>query len=245
MARLLCLDRFQQGLQIGALVGDRVTQGEVIEQDGQGDDHQQEQQDQEYDLRRAYREAARLSKAVGYYDNIHRVSLARFLFALMTSSRIGDLLDAVSDVQALTRQVRRLIALAEHVRAVLPAELSTSISVASFREGRLALVTENGAAAAKLRHLAPHLLRSLARRDPDVTAIQVRVQVTKRVKPLPLKRKSLGPEVRAEFQALAGRLPPSSLRQAVSRVANPRSVASDYEQEAFEGEKSQEHKQQE
>jgi hypothetical protein len=96
-----------------------------------------------------------------------------------------------------------------------------------------------------LRHLAPHLLRSFARRDPDVTAIQVRVQVTKRVNPLPLKRKSLGPEVRAAFQALAGRLPPSNLRRAVSRVAKPQSAASDHEQEAFEGEESQKHQKQE
>ena len=163
----------------------------------------------------------------------------------MTPSRIGHLLDALTDVHALTQRARHLLALQEQVRAALPAELSASTAVASLKQGQLVLVAENGAAAAKLRHLAPQILRSLAQRDPEVTAIQVRVQVTKRVNPLPLKQKSLGLAGREAFQALARRLPASGLRRAILHVANPRAAASDNQQETFEGEKSQKHQEDE
>lgn len=157
----------------------------------------------------------------------------------MTAFRIGPLLDGLTEIQSLTRQVRRLRALQHQLRTVLPADLSASISVASLADGRLVLVTENGAAAAKLRHLAPNVLRVLAQRDPDVTAIHVRVQVTQRVNPLPQKRKSVGPKGRAALQALARQLPPSALRRAIRHLAATGAIASENEQESFEGEESQ------
>jgi hypothetical protein len=90
-----------------------------------------------------------------------------------------------------------------------------------------------------LRHLAPNVLRVLAQRDPDVTAIHVRVQVTQRVNPLPQKRKSVGPKGRAALQALARQLPPSALRRAIRHLAATGAIASENEQESFEGEESQ------
>jgi len=154
----------------------------------------------------------------------------------MNPSSIGSLLEDLAEVRVLTAQARRLLALQRQVRAFLPAPLSTSTSVASLADGRLLLVTENGAAAGKLRHYVPQILRSLAQRYPDVTAIHVRVQVTKRVNSLPQKQKSVHPEGRAALQALARRLPPSPLRRALRRLSGAEALRPEGEQEPFEGE---------
>jgi hypothetical protein len=154
-------------------------------------------------------------------------------------SRIGSLLEDLTEVRVLTLQARRLLDLQRQVRAALPAPLSGSVSVASLKDGCLLLVTENGAAAGKLRHCVPQILRSLARRDPDVTAIHVRVQVTKRVNPLPRKQKSINPEGRAALRALADRLPSSPLRLALKRLSGAQVFYSEAEQEPFEGQESQ------
>jgi hypothetical protein len=159
----------------------------------------------------------------------------------MTASRIGSLLDGLTETRALTRQARQLLAIQQQVRAILPGELASSTSVGSLSDGQLVLLTENGAAAAKLRHLAPKILRTLAQRDRDVTAIHVRVQVTKRVNSLPQKQNSVGPAGREALRALVRQLPPSALRRAVRRLSGAGAIASDYEQEAFEGKQKQEH----
>jgi hypothetical protein len=148
--------------------------------------------------------------------------------------RVGSLLEDLTEIRVLTLRARRLLDLQRRVRALLPAPLSACTAVASLTDGRLLLVTENGVAAGKLRHYVPQLLRSLARCDPDVTAIHVRVQVTKRVNSLPQKQKSVHPEGRAALQALAGRLPPSPLRCALWRLSGAQVPRQEKEQEPFE-----------
>jgi hypothetical protein len=145
-------------------------------------------------------------------------------------SRVSRLLDD-SALQKLTGQARHLLALQHIVRASLPAELAALASVGSLTSGRLTLFVDNGAAAAKLRHLAPVLLEKLAGRAPEVTAIQLRVQAGSFGNPLPKKLKTVGPAGGKALKALADRLPNSPLRQAVRRLS--RHCLED-EQKAFE-----------
>jgi hypothetical protein len=95
-------------------------------------------------------------------------------------------------------------------------------SVASIAKGRLLLLAQDPAAAAKLRHLLPSLLRAVKRAAPEVTAMDLRVQVRDYPKSLPRKQNLITPEARAAFAALASRLPPSPLKSALGRIAKTR-----------------------
>lgn len=59
---------------------------------------------------------------------------------------------------------------------LLPAQLAQHCSVGRIKDGRLTVVTENGAIAAKLKQISPSLLHKLQQRGWEVTAFQILVQ---------------------------------------------------------------------
>jgi hypothetical protein len=81
-------------------------------------------------------------------------------------------------------------------------------------------LADNPAVAAKLRQLAPRLLKHVQKQQPKITGIRVGVQVkTHKIKAEHDVTKSrLPPEAIQDLGALAEALPPSSLKSALARL---------------------------
>jgi hypothetical protein len=135
---------------------------------------------------------------------------------------IRSLIETTPELRDLSNEVRHLLAAEAELRGALPDALKMTASVASIAKGRLLLLAQDPAAAAKLRHLLPSLLRAVKRAAPEVTAMDLRVQVRDYPKSLPRKQNLITPEARAAFAALASRLPPSPLKTALGRIAKTR-----------------------
>ncbi len=135
----------------------------------------------------------------------------------MSNTRVGLLLDNLPEFQALNRELRQLAALQNALTELLPDNLATSSGVALAKAGELILFADNGAVAAKLRHMAPRILLSLRQRGYEITGIHVQVQVRIRDNPLPQKQISLSSEARSAIDLLSERLDPSPLKSALNR----------------------------
>jgi hypothetical protein len=153
--------------------------------------------------------------------------------------RISTLIETAPEFGALNKEVRRLLAIQSDIRSALPAPLNPAVAVGSLNRGRLLLFAADNTTASKLRHLLPRLLQALQRRAPDITAIDLRVQVTAGTKSLRHKGKSMPSEAVAAFRALAAHLPPSSLQRASQRIAASSNSLSSDEQESFKGKEGQ------
>ena len=135
----------------------------------------------------------------------------------MSNTRVGVLLDSLPELQSLNRELRQLAALQNALAELLPGNLATSSGVALAKAGELTLFADNGAVAAKLKHMAPRILESLRQREFEITGIHVQVQVRIRDNPLPQKQISLSPEARTAIDLLSERLDASPLKSALKR----------------------------
>jgi len=145
----------------------------------------------------------------------------------VTSERIGLLIDRLPQLQSLNRQVRRLLALQDILTEVLPDSLASSTTVALSAAEELVLFTDNGAAAAKLKQLAPRILVFFRQQGHEVTAIRVQVQVRIRHNPLLQKQISLGPTARQAIFELSATLDASPLKSALERLGRRKTPVSD------------------
>jgi hypothetical protein len=98
-------------------------------------------------------------------------------FRLTKLARVlSDNLQADGELQPVVAKVRDLRALAGIVNGFLSADLARSIRVGNLKDGKLTLVAEHSAAAAKLQLLAPALIRILQDRRWQVNSVSLRVQ---------------------------------------------------------------------
>jgi hypothetical protein len=146
----------------------------------------------------------------------------------VNSERIGLLIDRLPQLQGLNRQVRRLLALQDILTEVLPDSLASSTTVALSAADELVLFVDNGAAAAKLKQLAPRILIFFRQRAHEVTAIRVQVQVRIRHNPLPQKQISLSPTARQAISELSATLDASPLKSALERLGRRKTPLSDH-----------------
>src|SRR5918912_1589217 len=91
-------------------------------------------------------------------------------------TKLDRVLASDGELQPVLAKTRELRALAGLVESFLSAELGAETRVAGFKEGKLALLAANSAAAAKVRLLAPALTRFLLDRRWQVNLVSVRVQ---------------------------------------------------------------------
>jgi hypothetical protein len=145
----------------------------------------------------------------------------------VTSERIGLLIDRLPQLQSLNRQVRRLLALQDILTEVLPDSLASSTTVALSAAEELVLFADNGAAAAKLKQLAPRILVFFRQQGHEVTAIRVQVQVRIRHNPLLQKQISLSPAARQAISELSATLDASPLKSALERLGRRKTPVSD------------------
>lgn len=151
----------------------------------------------------------------------------------MSAKPIKNILESAPEVRTLTAQTRRLLELQKTLRAALPAGIASQVSVAGLTSGTLNVATTSGSAAAKLRQLAPRLIKSLRHDVPEVNALRVLVQVPTQPNPLPKKQIFLGHTARQALLTLSVRLESERLRSAIIQLAN-RGTALDDKQEPLE-----------
>jgi hypothetical protein len=82
----------------------------------------------------------------------------------------NESLASLADRAGLLIEMRRLF------REVAPAGIAQVCQVANFRSGTVIIATQNSAAAAKIKQLAPRLMTLYLSKGWQVNAIQVQVQ---------------------------------------------------------------------
>jgi hypothetical protein len=134
--------------------------------------------------------------------------------------KIGDVIAHSGNLTALARHARRLSALQQLLLEATPSELAAASRVTDLRAGTLVVLADNAAVAAKLRQLAPRLLKHLQKLQGEVTGIRVDVQVkTHKIKAEDeVTRHPLPAEAIKDLGDLAVALPPSPLKSALARL---------------------------
>jgi hypothetical protein len=141
--------------------------------------------------------------------------------------KIGDVIARSGDFQALARHARRLSDLQQLLLEATPSALAAASRVTDLKAGTLVVLADNAAVAAKLRQLAPRLLKHLQKQQAEVTGIRVDVQVkTHKIKAEDeVTKPPLPPEAIKDLGGLAEALPPSPLKSALVRLLARRGPA--------------------
>ena len=132
----------------------------------------------------------------------------------------GTLLGATDELKALSAGVRRVRELQTLYAGSAPRELARASKVRSLRGGTLLVSADNAAIAAKLKQLAPTLLASIRKNEPEITGLKIEVQVSGALHEREPKSKKvpLGADAIQEFDELAKRMPDGDLKSALARL---------------------------
>lgn len=138
----------------------------------------------------------------------------------MPVQKIGDVIANSGNLTALARHARRLSDLQQLLLEATPFALAAASRVTDLRAGTLVLLADNAAVAAKLRQLAPRLLKHVQKQQAEVTGIRVDVQVkTHKIKAEDeVTKRPLPAEAIKDLGGLAETLSPSPLKSALDRL---------------------------
>lgn len=138
----------------------------------------------------------------------------------MPANRIGRFLTASVELKALSAKAQRLLELQNMFFDSAPPTLARACRVKNFREGMLFIVVENAAVAAKIRQLTPRLIRNIRKFEPQVTGIQVSVQVMGAQNEIDhsAKKKGIAIDSIDEFRNLSEKIPDSPLKSALTNL---------------------------
>jgi len=114
-------------------------------------------------------------------------------------------------------RIQALVALQKRYAACIPPDLAARSWVSHERDGTLHIEAETAAAAAKLRNLTARILNSCGVDRPDLTAIKVGTQPTRRPGGDVRQVRALGDEARQQLMDLSDRLPPGALKDSIAR----------------------------
>ncbi|MFO1361100.1 MAG: DciA family protein [Burkholderiales bacterium] len=139
----------------------------------------------------------------------------------MHAKKIGQYLDASPGVDRLTSHAACLLALRRAMAEALPEPLRQSCAIANYKQGKVIVLAENSAAAARLRLLAPSLVELLGQRGWQITGLKIEVQpgARARTQPIEKKRVLLSSSARAALARRGAELPDSRLRHALEALA--------------------------
>ncbi len=142
----------------------------------------------------------------------------------MPTRKLSALLINTEGLSALTQASQRIAALQRLYVICAPPDLVQASRVINDRNGMLVIAADNGAIAAKLRQLAPRLLKNLQKRAAEITGIRVEVQVNRsqpdatarpEPKPLPI-------DLIDKIEDLSRQVKDPGLRTALSQFASRR-----------------------
>lgn len=138
----------------------------------------------------------------------------------MPTNKIGQFLTASAELKALSDKAQRLLQLQNTFFDSAPPLLAQACRVKNFREGVLFIVAENTAVAAKLRQLTPRLLSNIRKQEPQITGIQVTVQVTGSRNEVgrPPQKNEISFDSIDKLRNLSERIPASPLKLALTNL---------------------------
>ncbi len=136
----------------------------------------------------------------------------------MPTNKIGNFLKNSAEFKALSDKAQRLLQLQNTFYESAPPQLAQASRVKNFREGMLFIVTDNTATAAKLRQITPRLLNNIRKHEPQITGIQVTVQVTRSRNEAirPVRNNELSSDSIDKLRNLSESIPASPLRSALT-----------------------------
>lgn len=139
----------------------------------------------------------------------------------MPTRKLSALIVETAGLSALTRATQRISALQRLFVACAPPDLAQASRVVEDRGGVLVIAADNGAIAAKLKQLAPRLLKNLQKQKAEVTGIRVRVQVGRPLPPTESapKKQGLPVDLIDDFEKLSNQVKDPGLRSALARFA--------------------------
>lgn len=138
----------------------------------------------------------------------------------MRARTLDDYLNSDEAMARLAAHAGHLQKLQQLFEKAVPAMLARSCRVANFKLGVVIIHAENGAAAAKLRQIAPSLSEDFRSRGEQVTEIRIKVQpldIAAQQKPAP-RAAILGDAGRASIGRLSAALPEGPLRAALDAL---------------------------
>jgi hypothetical protein len=133
--------------------------------------------------------------------------------------RIRALFKDNSELQTLISHASDLTGLQKIWSGVVPQPLREFTRAAGLKHRRITVFADNGAVAAKLKLLAPTLLKNLQIKGLEVTSIRVEVQVNSVVREPSKAPRRLSQGASASLSNLASTLPDSPLRTALQHLA--------------------------
>ena len=138
----------------------------------------------------------------------------------MPTNKISKFLTASAELKALSDKAQRLLQLQNTFFDSAPPLLAQACRVKNFREGVLFIVAENTAVAAKLRQLTPRLLSNIRKQEPQITGIQVAVQVTgsRNEVARPPQKNEISVDSIEKLRNLSERIPASPLKSALTNL---------------------------
>lgn len=134
---------------------------------------------------------------------------------------LEDCLKADPGIARLSGHAARLLGLQAVFAAAAPQPLARSARVANLKLGRVVILADTGAVAAKLRQLAPRLVDAFRYEAAEVTGIDIRVQPGSGKTTAARKdtRAVIGDQTKQGLTLLAAGLPRDSrLRAALERL---------------------------
>lgn len=143
----------------------------------------------------------------------------------MPTRKLSALISDTAGLTALTQATQRIAALQQLYSVCAPPDLAQASRVVSNQDGMLVIAADNGAIAAKLRQLAPRLLKNLQKnlqkQKAQVTGIRVQVQVggANRAPRVQVEKSPLPIDLIDNFEKLAQRVKDPDLRLALARFA--------------------------
>ena len=137
----------------------------------------------------------------------------------MSAHKINFYLSASERLQSLFTQAQYLIQLQQTFRKIVPANLAESCQVAAIDQKILVIFVDNGAVAAKLKHLLPSLLKKLQHERIEVSGIKFEVQGSKPVNDKTLTRNVvLSTAAYGSLTQLAAGLEDSPLKDSIEKM---------------------------
>ena len=139
----------------------------------------------------------------------------------MPTRKLSALIMDTAGLSTLTLATQRIAALQRLYTVCAPPDLTQASRVVNHQDGMLVIAADNSAIAAKLRQLAPRLLKNLQKQSAQVTGIRVQVQVG-RIHTPPLahtKKTPLPIDLIDNFEKLSNQVKDPSLRSALTRFA--------------------------
>lgn len=131
------------------------------------------------------------------------------------AKRLRNLFGSSQELRQLASNAKQLMTLQRLVEQALPATLRRASHAMRLEQQTLTIAAHHGAAAAKIKQMAPVIQKHLHENGYEVTLIQVLVQVSQLVPPPRSTHHVLGSAGKQQLSRFADTLPDSPLKQAL------------------------------